>query len=46
MAGRLSNPSKDQNETYGKNDDHIAQMVELLGKSLNIRGYLRRIPPK
>jgi serine/threonine-protein kinase SRPK3 len=33
MTGELLfNPRKDKNETYGKNDDHIAQMMELLGK--------------
>ena len=28
----LFNPRKDKNDAYGKNDDHIAQMMELLGK--------------
>lgn len=33
MTGELLfNPRKDKNDTYGKNDDHIAQMMELLGK--------------
>jgi len=27
----LFNPKRDQNDVYGKNDDHIAQMMELLG---------------
>lgn len=28
----LFNPRKDNNETFGKNDDHLAQMMELLGR--------------
>lgn len=28
----LFNPRKDQNENFGKNDDHLAQMMELLGR--------------
>ena len=27
----LFNPKKDKNDNYGKNDDHIAQMMEFLG---------------
>lgn len=27
----LFNPKRDRNDVYGKNDDHIAQMMELLG---------------
>ena len=27
----LFNPRRDKNDVYGKNDDHIAQMMELLG---------------
>lgn len=42
MTGELLfNPRKDKNESYGKNDDHIAQMMELLGKfprKLSLRG--------
>ena len=28
----LFNPRKDTNESFGKNDDHLAQMMELLGR--------------
>ena len=27
----LFNPKRDKNDMYGKNDDHIAQMMEYLG---------------
>lgn len=27
----LFNPKRDTNEIYGKNDDHISQMMDLLG---------------
>ena len=28
----LFNPRKDNNDSFGKNDDHLAQMMELLGR--------------
>jgi serine/threonine-protein kinase SRPK3 len=28
----LFNPHKDNNDSFGKNDDHLAQMMELLGR--------------
>lgn len=28
----LFNPRRDNNDTFGKNDDHLAQMMELLGR--------------
>jgi len=37
----LFNPKKDNNNAYGKNDDHLAQMMELLGrfpKKMSMRG--------
>ncbi len=37
----LFNPKKDPNETFGKNDDHLAQIMELLGrfpKKMSMRG--------
>ena len=37
----LFNPRKDTNDTFGKNDDHLAQMMELLGRfprKFSIRG--------
>lgn len=37
----LFNPRKDGNDTFGKNDDHLAQMMELLGrfpKKFSVRG--------
>ena len=37
----LFNPRRDNNESFGKNDDHLAQMMELLGrfpKKLSLRG--------
>lgn len=37
----LFNPKKDPNDKFGKNDDHLAQIMELLGrfpKNMSIRG--------
>lgn len=31
-AELLFNPRKDGGEAFGKNDDHLAQMMELLGR--------------
>ena len=28
----LFNPKKDHNGAYGKNDDHLAQIMELMGR--------------
>ena len=28
----LFNPKKDYNGSYGKNDDHLAQIMELMGR--------------
>ena len=41
----LFNPRKDNSETFGKNDDHLAQMMELLGrfpKKFSLRGAKSR----
>jgi serine/threonine-protein kinase SRPK3 len=41
----LFNPRKDRNESFGKNDDHLAQMMELLGrfpKKFSLRGVKSR----
>ena len=41
----LFNPRKDGNESFGKNDDHIAQMMELLGRfprKFSLRGVKSR----
>ena len=41
----LFNPRKDNSETFGKNDDHLAQMMELLGrfpKKFALRGAKSR----
>jgi serine/threonine protein kinase len=41
----LFNPRKDNSETFGKNDDHLAQMMELLGrfpKKFSLRGVKSR----
>jgi serine/threonine-protein kinase SRPK3 len=41
----LFNPRKDNSETFGKNDDHLAQMMELLGrfpKAFSLRGAKSR----
>lgn len=41
----LFNPRKDQSETFGKNDDHLAQMMELLGRfprKFSLRGVKSR----
>ena len=47
----LFNPKKDSNETYGKNDDHLAQIMEMLGRfpiKMSMRGgYAKKyINPK
>ena len=37
----LFNPRKDNSDSFGKNDDHLAQMMELLGrfpKKFSLRG--------
>ena len=37
----LFNPKKDPDDNFGKNDDHLAQMMELLGrfpKKMSTRG--------
>ena len=37
----LFNPRKDNNDSFGKNDDHLAQMMELLGRfprKFSVRG--------
>ena len=41
----LFNPRKDQNDNFGKNDDHLAQMMELLGRfprKFTVRGAKAR----
>jgi len=41
----LFNPRKDQSENFGKNDDHLAQMMELLGRfprKFTVRGAKSR----
>lgn len=37
----MFNPKKDPNSNYGKNDDHLAQIMELMGrfpKKMSTRG--------
>ena len=41
----LFNPRKDQSDNFGKNDDHLAQMMELLGRfprKFTVRGAKAR----
>jgi serine/threonine-protein kinase SRPK3 len=41
----LFNPRKDQSDNFGKNDDHLAQMMELLGRfprKFTVRGAKSR----
>lgn len=41
----LFNPKKDPNEHFGKNDDHLAQIMELMGrfpKKMSMRGEKAR----
>jgi serine/threonine-protein kinase SRPK3 len=41
----LFNPKKDPNDQFGKNDDHLAQIMELLGrfpKKMSLRGLKGR----
>lgn len=41
----LFNPKKDHNAAFGKNDDHLAQIMELMGrfpKKLSQRGVKSR----